>query len=51
MKTKIARRIARMFTRKTYRVIPKYRPIPAQRKSMWRSVVGSGSMAELIYRD
>ena len=36
---------------KTYRVTPKYRPIPAQRKSMWRLFVGSGSMAELIYRD
>lgn len=37
---------------KTYRVMPKYRPIPAQSKWMWTLMVGSGSWAsDVIYRD
>lgn len=37
---------------KTYRVMPKYRPIPAQSKWMWTLMVGSGCWAsDIIYRD
>lgn len=35
-----------------YRVSPKYRPIPAQNKSMWTLFVGGGCWAgEIFYRD
>ena len=32
------------------RTTPKYVPIPAQKKSMWRIVIGSGCLCECFYR-
>ena len=36
---------------KPYRVSPKYRPIPIQRKMMWTLFVGGGWASEIFYRE